>query len=98
MVLYSIVSPSLEDLCDLSPLIAEFSVLKVKYPFFFFSPGCLLNFRVQVVMPPLPALLANAAWQVLSDEGPLLWPVLFHKMKDQAVFFFSPRSLHEIWI
>lgn len=49
-------------------------------------PGTLLDGRVQVVMPSLPALLPDAALQVLRDQGPSLGTVLLHQLDDLLIF------------
>jgi hypothetical protein len=43
---------------------------------FLLAPPFLPDFRVEVVVPPLAALLADAAREVLGYEAPVLGPVL----------------------
>jgi len=59
-------------------------------PLFLIAPLDLLNLRVQVVVPPLPALLPNPPRQVVCDLGPLLRAILLNQLQDQAIFIFSP--------
>ena len=40
-------------------------------------PGSLLDVWVEVVVPPLPALLPNPSLQVLRDQGPPVAKMLF---------------------
>jgi hypothetical protein len=48
--------------------------------------------RVQVVVPPLTALLADATWQVLCDKGPILRPVNRDQFEHKLVLFWSLRG------
>lgn len=45
----------------------------------FLGPGGLLHLRVEVVVPTLSTLLAYAALQVLSDNGPPLRAVFVYQ-------------------
>lgn len=56
-----------------------------------FCPFLLADVRVQVIMPALTALLANASWQVLRNETPVLRAIILHKPQHQLIFF---RSLY----
>lgn len=47
-------------------------------PVLFVSPSLLLDVWVEVVVPPLSALLADPARQMLGDVGPVLGPVFEH--------------------
>lgn len=49
------------------------------------GPGTLLDGRVQVVMPSLPALLPDAPLQVLGDQGPSFGTVLLHQLDDLLI-------------
>lgn len=95
MVLDGVVRAALKDLGDLGPLIPVVPVHQVQYPFLFLGPADLLDLRVQVIMPALPALLSDAAWQVFSHESPLLRAVLVNEMKYHAILFLSPRALDQ---
>lgn len=61
VVLDGVVSPTFENLGDLSPLVSEFSVLEIENPLFIITPGNLLDFGIQVVMPSFSALLSDSA-------------------------------------
>ena len=43
------------------------------------APLLLVYVGVQVVVPPLPALLPDPSRQLLSNETPILRPVLTHQ-------------------
>lgn len=44
------------------------------------GPRCLLHLRVEVVVPALAALLADAALEVLGDHRPALGTVLLDQL------------------
>lgn len=54
-------------------------------PVLLFAPGRLVDIGVQVVVPALPALLANASRQLLRDLRPLLRADLAHQVDDCLV-------------
>ncbi len=82
MVLDGIVGPALQDLRDLGPLVAESPMVEIQDPLFVLAPGDLLNLRVQMVVPSLPALLADPSWQVLCYLSPLLGAIGFNQVQD----------------
>lgn len=96
VVFDAVVGPALEHLRDLGPLVAELSVLQIENPLFVFAPRNFLDFRVQVVVPALSALLADAAGQVLCDLRPLLRPVFLDEQQNELVFFGRPGALDEV--
>jgi len=59
VVLDGVFSASLKNLSDLGPLIAMGFLEDVQDDVFFKAPLGLLNFRVKMVVPSLPALFAN---------------------------------------
>lgn len=98
MVLDCVVSPSWQQLCNLGPLIAPLLVCLVDDVILLVGPGTLLDGRVQVVMPSLPALLPDAPLQVLGDQGPSFGTVLLHQLDDLLILLFGPGSLHQLGI
>lgn len=92
MVLDRVVSAAFEDLGDLGPLVVDDSVHEEQDPLFFLAPVDLLDSWVQVVVPPLAALLAHAAIQVLGNESPLLGPVGNYELEYAPVFLGSPGA------
>ena len=54
---------------------------------FLLSPTFFADVRVEVVVPPLAALLADAPGEVLGDEAPVLGAVLHHEFNHEVVFF-----------
>ena len=61
VVLDGVVRATLEHLCDLCPLIADYAVHQEKDPLFLLVPVDLLDAGVQVVVPALATLLAHPA-------------------------------------
>jgi len=61
VVLDGVIGAPIEIFGDFSPPIAESLMRKVKQPLFVVRPLFLLDGRVQVIMPSLSALLADAA-------------------------------------
>jgi hypothetical protein len=98
VVLDGVVGTTLEHLGYLSPLVAVVAVHQIEDPLFLTAPAYLLDLRVQMVVPALPALLADPPWEVFSNQSPLLGTVLVDKMKDHAILFLSPRALNETWV
>lgn len=98
MILDGVICTTFEVLGDLGPAVAVVLVLNEENPLFLLAPGGLLDLGIQVVVPPLAALLANAPGQVFRDERPLLRPVLLDQPDHHAVLFFRPRALHQLWI
>ena len=47
-----------------------------------------------MIVPPLSALLAHAAIQMLGDQCPLLGPISHDKLEHAPVFLGRPRPLH----
>ena len=64
---------------------------EVQYPLFLLAPADLLDLWVQMVVPPLSALLPNSSRQVFSDQRPFLRAILFNQVEHHAVFLLSPR-------
>lgn len=62
VVLNGVISATLKYLGNLSPLVAVVAMHQVENPLFFLAPADLLDLRVQVVVPSLTTLLANAPW------------------------------------
>ena len=61
MIFDRVVGASLEELGNLGPLVSHFLSRLVDDPVFFNSPVRLVDFRIQVVVPSLAALLPDAA-------------------------------------
>lgn len=64
----------------------------------FLRPIASFDGRIQMIVPPLTALLAQSTLEMFGDEGPLLLTVLLHEFGDEGVFFFGPRSFDEAWL
>lgn len=95
MVLNCIVSSTFQKHRYFRPLVSLLSVADEQNPFFFFTPYAFFNFRVQMVVPPLSALLANPAWEAVSNLSPFLRAFLLHKDQHQLILFFTPRPFDQ---
>jgi hypothetical protein len=93
-----VVGPSFQNFGDFGPFVALATVAEVEDPLLVATPLDLLDLGVQVVVPPLSALLPDPARQVLSDLGPLLGPVLLNQMEDHPVLFLSPGPLDQVGV
>jgi len=69
MILDGVVRSALQVLGDLSPLVAHALVGQEEHPFLLLTPLLLLDVRVEVVVPSLPALLADPSCIVLVLPG-----------------------------
>lgn len=97
MILYGIVGPALEVLREIRPLVAQVFMQNEQNPLLIFAPLLLVYVGVQMIMPPLPALLPDAPFHsnpptrhVLGDDRPLLGPVLGHQLDQELVLLLGP--------
>ena len=60
------------------------------------GPRRLLDVRIEVVVPALATLFAQAAAQVLGDERPALGAVLAYQVDHLGVLLLGPRALDEV--
>ena len=67
-------------------------------PLFLGVPGVLVDVGVQVVVPPLAALLTNTLSQYPCDEGPFLRTVFFDQQGQLSVFIRSPHLFFQNWL
>ena len=98
MVLDGVVRPPRELRGDLRPLVTHAGVLDQDGPVFIFRPGLLGDGRVQMVVPPLAALLADAPGQVGRDGRPLLRAELGHELDDAGILVRLPGALDGVRI
>ena len=96
MVLNGVVRSPFKNFGDFSPLIVNDSVHEEQNPLFLLAPGDLLNHGVQVVVPALTALLADAIREMLCNQRPLLRAIALDELEDSPVFFSSPRTFNRI--
>ena len=94
MVFDRVVSASLEDFGDFSPLVIDDSVHKEKDPLLFLTPVNFLDKWVKMVVPSLSTLLTHSILQMLGNQCPFLWAVSDYKLEDSPVFFLSPCSFY----
>ena len=92
MVLYRVVCSAGKEFRDLGPPIPEFLVCLNYYRVFLLSPSLPLDVRVQMVVPPLAALLADAAGEGARNLRPVARSVLFDHRNNFLVLLWAPRS------
>ena len=80
MVFDCVVGPAGDELGNLCPLVAPLFVGIVDDSVFLLGPSSLLYFWVEVVVPPLTALLADPTLQVFGDQGPTLGAILLNQL------------------
>lgn len=97
-ILYMVVCSSWEVLGNLGPFISKFLMRLNDGPIFLFSPLVLLYVWVQVIVPPLSALLANSTRQCLGNVAPIFGPKFQHIFRELFILFLAPRPLHHGWI
>ena len=93
MVLDCVVGATLEHLGNLGPFVIDDAVHEEEDPLLFLAPIDLLDARIQMIVPSLTALLADATIQVLGYECPLLRPVGDDELKEAPVFLCRPNAL-----
>jgi len=98
MILDGVISPPREHLGHLGPFAAVGGVGQEEDPLLMQHPLYFQNGGIEVVVPPLSALLPQTALHELSDEGPSLRAILFYELPHQIVLLLSPRLLsQEFW-
>ncbi len=95
MILDGVVCAAFENFGDLSPLVAVVSMHQVENPLLLAAPANLLDLRVQVIVPPLAALLPNTTREVLSNQRPFLGPIFIDEVKNHSIFLFGPGTFDE---
>ena len=96
MVFDSVISASFKYFGDFSPFVVDDSVHEEENPLFLLAPIDLLYHWVQVVVPALTALLADAIREMLCNQRPLLRAIALDELEDSPVFFSSPRTFNRI--
>jgi hypothetical protein len=69
MVLYGVISPPLEIFSNLSPSVSQASMRQEEHPLLMLTPLLFLDVRIKMVVPSLPALLANAPFIIQKVPG-----------------------------
>ena len=93
VVLDGVVGAAREELGHLGPLVPQTLVVGDDDPVLLLGEGSLLDVRIEMVVPPLAALLADAAWKLRSDLRPLLGPVRPDQGDDLLVLLLGPGPL-----
>ena len=88
-----VVGPSRESLCDFAPAVAVLLMHGKDQSVFLLRPLLLPDVGIQMIVPPLSALLANAPRESCSDGTPVLSIVLFDHLPQNIILLPSPRSL-----
>ena len=95
-ILDSVISATRDVLGDLTPLFAHFPV-QVNYEgVFLSSPLALVDVGVQVVVPALTALLADATGQALSDEAPVARTKFSDLVNELLVLLLAPGTARKV--
>ena len=79
VVLDCVVSAALKVLGNDGPLVFVHAILNVENELFLETPIVLFDPWIQMVVPALTALLADTAWQVVGDVGPLLCSIALYQ-------------------
>lgn len=93
VVLDGVVGAAFEHVGIASPLIFHPSLKQKEDPLLLFGPIRFLVARIEVVVPPLAAMLALAARQVLGDLRPLLDSDALYEGDQLSVLIDSPHPL-----
>jgi len=92
VILYGVVRATRQLRGDLRPLVAHAHVLHQDRTVLLFRPRRLRDRRIQVVVPPLAALLAHATRQIRRDHAPLLRAVPTHQLDDLLILLRSDKK------
>ena len=90
MILDRVVRAARKEFGDIGPLVAIPSLQLNEPAIFLIRPCILANIVIQVVVPPLTALLTGAARQLLRHGGPRASAMLMHKLPHLLVFELRP--------
>ena len=90
MVLDCVVGAPVQILGDVRPPVAEFAVKLEQHSVLLDGPRILTDVVIEVVVPALPALLAGAAWKVLSHKGPRARAVHVHQAPHHVILVLGP--------
>ena len=78
VVLDCVIRAALQVLSNDGPLVFVHAILNVENELFLETPIVLFDPWIQMVVPALTALLADTAWQVVGDVGPLLCSIALY--------------------
>jgi hypothetical protein len=76
VVFNCVLSAPLNALGDVGPVVAQLLVCGNELRLLGGVPGIALDVRAQLVVPPLAALLADAAWKATGNKAPVAFAVL----------------------
>ena len=89
-----VISSAWQKFSNFRPFISVLLVCLDYSSVFLVGPFIFLDVRIQMVVPPFPALLANSPWECLSDVTPVLGPELLHILREHIILSLSPRTFH----
>ena len=98
MILDGVVSSSWEHFGHFGPFVAVGGVCQKQDPLLVRHPFDLEDTRVEVIVPPFSALLAETSLDELGDEGPPLRSVLFDQSSDQVILCLGPGLLSKEFV
>lgn len=93
VVLDRVVGTALQDFGNLGPLVVKFAMEQIENPLFYFGPFATLVSWIQVIVPPLSAVLALPVWEVVGDQSPLLWTDFLDEANKGGIFLGCPHGL-----
>ena len=93
-----VISASWQKLCNFGPLVAIFLVCLDDLVIFLFRPLVLLDVWIQMVVPPLSALLSYPARQSLGYLTPVLRSKHMDFFREFVVLLLAPRALDHRWV
>lgn len=98
VIFNGVVSPSFNIGSNICPRIFLFSVKHVEDPFFFLAPLILLDYWVQMIVPPFTALFADSTLELVGDVSPFLGTFGLDQHQDFFVFFLCPGAFDKTWV
>jgi hypothetical protein len=93
-----IISTTVQEFCNLRPLVPVLHMQLQDFIVFFLAPAVFLYVWIQVVVPSFAALLSDSAFQVIGNLTPILSAVKPHLLDQKSVFFFCPGTLYHLRI
>ena len=98
MIFNRVIGASFERLGDFRPAIAVLCVRDDQLTVLVCAPLLALDLGVEVVVPALAALLADAARELLRNLGPLLSAQLADELDDLGILLRRPRAFDELGV
>ena len=93
IVLNRVVRSAEDMIGNLGPSISVVSLQDMQDPYFFLTPGALSNQWIEMIVPPLSALFATSASDLLRDKIPLARAYICDILNEDAICVCIPHSL-----